>query len=67
VLSFAPTAAWGGFTSANYTQLGSQIVGTVSNVYLTKSGSGQAFANISITDFPSGGLPSVYMTATYFV
>jgi hypothetical protein len=67
VTSFAPTAAWGGFTSANFTQLGSQIVGTVSNVYLTKSGSGQPYTNISITDFPSGGTPSVYMTATYFV
>jgi hypothetical protein len=67
VTSFAPTAAWGGFTSANYTQLGSQIVGTVSNLYLTKSGSGQTFSNISITDFPTGGTPSIYMTATYFV
>jgi hypothetical protein len=63
--NFAAFSSWGGFTSANYTFLGAQISSTVSNVYVNKSGSGQAFTVALITDFPTGGTVQLYSNFSY--
>ena len=67
VTSFSPLALWKGFTSAGYMTLSGQVVGTLGNVYLNKSGSGVANAAVAITDFPTGGSVDLYFTLTYFV
>ena len=67
VTSFSPLALWKGFTSAGYMTLSGQLVGTLGNVYLNKSGSGVANAAVAITDFPTGGVVDLYFTLTYFV
>jgi hypothetical protein len=65
--SFSPLALWQGFTSAGYMTISGQLVGTLGNVYLNKSGSGVANAAVAITDFPTGGNVDLYFTLTYFV
>jgi hypothetical protein len=67
VAAFSPLATWKGFTSAGYMTLSGQLVGTLGNVYLNKSGSGVANAAVAITDFPTGGSVDLYFTLTYFV
>ena len=67
VLSFFPLALFKGFTSVGYTTLSGQLVGTLGNVYLSKSGSGLANAAIAITDFPTTSSVTIYFTLTYFV
>jgi hypothetical protein len=63
--NYAAFSSWAGFTSANYTFLSAQIVGTVSSVYVNKSGSGQALALTPITDFPTGGTVQLYSNFSY--
>jgi len=67
VAAFSPLATWKGFTSVGYMTLSGQLVGTLGNVYLNKSGSGVANAAVAITDFPTGGSVDLYFTLTYFV
>jgi hypothetical protein len=67
VSSFDVLALWKGFTSAGYMTLSGQLVGTLGNVYLNKSGSGVANAAVAITDFPTSGVVDLYFTLTYFV
>lgn len=62
---YAAFSTWRGFTSAGYTFLGAQIVATVSNVYVSKSGSGQAVAGAPIADFPTGGIVSLNANFNY--
>lgn len=58
--------AFGGFTSAGFTQLGAQASGGTS-IFLVKSGSAQPLTNCAITDFPTGSTVTLYVTLTYFI
>lgn len=44
-----------GFTSANFTHLGSRIAASGTSIFLPKSGSAQAAANSAVTDWPTAG------------
>ena len=67
ITSFDSIPFFRGFTSAGYTSLSGQLVGTLGNVYLNKSGSGVAPGGVQIADFPTTSLVDVFFTLTYFV
>jgi hypothetical protein len=66
--AFVPFASFGGCSlGAGYTQVAAQLVGTLSNVYLSKSGSGVGLPTaLLITDFGSGNSVALYATFSYF-
>lgn len=59
---FSGSLSFGGITSAGYTQFSTQMNGD-SDIYLSKSGSGVARANVAITDIPTGS--TVNLSATF--
>jgi len=64
---FSAVPFFQGYTSVTYPILGVQMSGTLSNVYFTKSASGQAPTNALITDFPTAGTVQLTGSFTYYV